>query len=114
MQKAKGEIIGWIGSGDIYIPGALDLVRMVFNEFESVKWIFTNSPMLISETGNYINSQTIAGFRFHKDQASSDKQGYFAEAKLIHLKFYNDESLMRIFLAKVKNKIMKKNMSHIW
>jgi FkbM family methyltransferase len=49
-----GEIMGWVNSDDILLPGALDAVARFFEENPNIDWI-TGRPSTIDETG--------AGFR---------------------------------------------------
>ncbi len=44
LQRAfevdKGEIMGWINSGDILFPWSLKLVHQVFSSFPEIRWIY--------------------------------------------------------------------------
>ena len=39
MAKAQGEILGWLGSDDYYLPWALSTAEAVFAKFPDVDWI---------------------------------------------------------------------------
>lgn len=47
LQRASGEIMGWINGDDVLMPGTLRLVRRIFREFPEVDWI-TGSPAFLN------------------------------------------------------------------
>lgn len=43
---SSGQIMGWINSDDIYLPGAFKTIAMVFQRFPEVNWITANSTRI--------------------------------------------------------------------
>lgn len=51
FAASDGEILGWINSDDILLPGALRFVNRVFRERPDIEWI-TGRPSSMDEDGN--------------------------------------------------------------
>lgn len=51
FARTDGEIMGWINSDDVLLPGCLEIVGQIFNRFPDVQWI-TGLPSTCDETGN--------------------------------------------------------------
>lgn len=49
--KTTGDVMGWLNSDDIYLPGALLAVGEIFRDFPDVEWVTTRFPMGIDGTG---------------------------------------------------------------
>lgn len=39
MSRARGDVLGWLGSDDYYTPWALATVQAVFDAYPDVQWI---------------------------------------------------------------------------
>lgn len=46
FEKATGEILAWLNSDDIYLPGTLDKVAKVFNEHRRVDVVYGNMYLI--------------------------------------------------------------------
>jgi len=53
VAMARGEIIGWLNSDDLYLPGTLQKVADTFREHPRYSWMYGNSRM-INEQGKEI------------------------------------------------------------
>ena len=62
FAKSSGEIMAWLNSDDIYLPGALRVVGEVFRDFPDVQWVTTRFPMGIDENGALIKMGCFSGF----------------------------------------------------
>ncbi len=62
IAMTKGEIIGWINSDDIYLPGALKVVGDIFARFPGVEWISTLFPILLDKEGRAVRADWKPGF----------------------------------------------------
>ncbi len=54
FARIDGEIMGWINSDDMYLPGALKLVGHLFSLFPDMRWLTTLYPCAIDESGAII------------------------------------------------------------
>jgi glycosyltransferase involved in cell wall biosynthesis len=59
---SSGEVMGWLNSDDVYLPGMLRLVVSIFERFPQIDWLTTSKPCVISATGEIISLQSCAGF----------------------------------------------------
>lgn len=50
FEKTSGEIMGWLNSDDLLMPGALNLIGEIFAKFPEVHWI-TGHPSAMYEDG---------------------------------------------------------------
>jgi glycosyltransferase involved in cell wall biosynthesis len=46
FQRTSGEIIGWINSDDLYVPGALEAVGAHFAAHPEVEWLYGRCPII--------------------------------------------------------------------
>jgi len=53
MQTATGDIMGWLGADDLYLPGALDTVAGVFAKNPGLQWLYGRGDY-IDEDGKVI------------------------------------------------------------
>lgn len=60
FSMSSGEIMGWLGSDDILLPGALSAVLAVFESFPQIEWLTTLSPVL--STGGRLTHTVVPGF----------------------------------------------------
>lgn len=62
FSMTTGEIMAWLNSDDIYLPGALRVVGEVFRDFPEVEWLTTRFPMGIDGNGALIKMGCFSGF----------------------------------------------------
>lgn len=62
FARTSGEIMGWLNSDDIYLPGALRAVGEIFRDFPDVEWLTTRFPMAINGDGAPIKMACLPGF----------------------------------------------------
>jgi glycosyltransferase involved in cell wall biosynthesis len=46
FQRSPGEIMAWLGCGDMYCPWALKVVSEIFMQLPQVEWLTTASPII--------------------------------------------------------------------
>lgn len=63
LKRATGDIIAWINSDDIYLPGVFNIVADHFQKHSNVEMIYGNAE-IIDENGTFL---------FHKKEISFDK-----------------------------------------
>ena len=51
FQHASGEIMGWLNSDDIMMPGTLQLIAQIFQELPQINWI-SCTPQTITQHGH--------------------------------------------------------------
>lgn len=56
FAASSGEIMGWINSDDVLLPGCLETVRQVFETFPEVEWI-TGRASSMNERGELIDAR---------------------------------------------------------
>jgi hypothetical protein len=56
---SNGQFMGWINSDDIYLPGAFNVIAMVFQRFPEVKWV-TGHSTRIDKDGRITDVETSA------------------------------------------------------
>lgn len=54
FSKTSGEIMTWLNSDDVLMPGILNLVANIFSQLNKVKWI-SGIPTTISDSGLIVN-----------------------------------------------------------
>jgi len=62
FDKATGDIMGWLCSDDLLLPGALELVSRYFDEHPEVDAVYGDS-LWIDGDGNFIRPKKEMGFR---------------------------------------------------
>lgn len=62
FDKASGDIMGWLCSDDLLLPGALELVARYFEEHPEVDAVYGDS-LWIDGDGNFIRPKKEMGFR---------------------------------------------------
>ncbi len=65
FAKTTGEVMAWLNSDDIYLPGALRVVGEIFRNFSDVEWVTTRFPMGIDGNGALIKMGCFSGFSKH-------------------------------------------------
>jgi glycosyltransferase involved in cell wall biosynthesis len=70
FSRATGEIMAWLNSDDMYVPGTFRTVAEIFNKFEFVNWI-TGTP-----TTYTIHGSMVAG-RYHIYSRDLIKRGFY-------------------------------------
>jgi len=53
FAKSTGELMGWLNSDDILLPGSLQTVATIFQTFEEVEWL-TGHPVSVNAAGGII------------------------------------------------------------
>jgi glycosyltransferase involved in cell wall biosynthesis len=53
LDRVTGDIIGWLNSDDLYLPGALNSVALYFELHPGVKWVY-GKCRIIDDRGNEI------------------------------------------------------------
>jgi glycosyltransferase involved in cell wall biosynthesis len=51
FATTSGEVLAWLNSDDMYLPGALHLVGEIFAQFPDVEWLTTQFPITWDEDG---------------------------------------------------------------
>lgn len=59
---STGEVMAWLNSDDVYLPGALRVVGEVFQRFSRIEWLTTRFPIAIAEDGMPIKVTPVYGF----------------------------------------------------
>ncbi len=62
FAKTTGEVMAWLNSDDIYLPGALRVIGEIFRDFPDVEWITTRFPLGIDNRGTLIKMAYFSGF----------------------------------------------------
>lgn len=65
FERTTGEVMAWLNSDDMYLPGALRVVGEIFRDYPEVEWITTRFPMAIDGTGAIIKVNCFPGFSWH-------------------------------------------------
>ena len=58
----RGEIMGWLNSDDLLLPGALRTAGEIFARFPEVMWLSSLAPSTWNLAGNCIGVTSIAGY----------------------------------------------------
>jgi glycosyltransferase involved in cell wall biosynthesis len=62
FARTSGEIMGWLNSDDMLLPGALSTVGDVFATFPAVEWITTLLPVTFNQAGQAVECPTRRGY----------------------------------------------------
>jgi glycosyltransferase involved in cell wall biosynthesis len=62
FARTSGDIMGWLNSDDMYLPGALQAVAEVFAEFPEVEWISSLFPVTWNAAGIALEMLATGGF----------------------------------------------------
>jgi glycosyltransferase involved in cell wall biosynthesis len=62
FMLATGEVMAWLNSDDVYLPGALHVVGEIFRKFPQIEWLTTRFPVAIAEDGTPIKVTPVYGF----------------------------------------------------
>lgn len=62
FERTSGDIMAWLNSDDIYLPGALRVVGEIFRDMPDVEWITTRFPVAIDGNGAIFNIGCFSGF----------------------------------------------------
>jgi hypothetical protein len=62
FAQTRGEIMGWLGSDDMLLPGALGVVREIFDAFPDVEWVTTLYPLTWDVEGRAVRCDAGRGF----------------------------------------------------
>ncbi|MET4608593.1 glycosyltransferase involved in cell wall biosynthesis [Bradyrhizobium sp. JR4.1] len=62
FSLATGDVLAWLNSDDVYIPGALRVVGEIFRKFPQIEWRTTRLPLAIEEDGTPIKATPVHGF----------------------------------------------------
>jgi glycosyltransferase involved in cell wall biosynthesis len=61
FAKTSGEVMAWLNSDDLYLPGALRLVGEVFAAFPEVEWLTSQYQIVWDEAGAARSCQALQG-----------------------------------------------------
>jgi glycosyltransferase involved in cell wall biosynthesis len=62
FAHTRGEIMGWLNSDDLLLPGALRAIGEIFDRFPDVQWLSSLTLSTWTPTGNCSGTATIEGF----------------------------------------------------
>jgi hypothetical protein len=62
FARTSGEIMGWLNSDDLLLPGALRAVGEIFARFPGVHWLSSLTLSTWTAEGHCIGASTIAGY----------------------------------------------------
>jgi len=94
IMKAKGDIIGWLNSDDIYYPGALSTVQKTFDENPEINIIYGEANH-ITRTGEFMERYYTEPFDYErlKDICFICQPALFFRKKIVVLYGYLDIEL---------------------
>ena len=61
MRLATGDVLAWLNTDDIYLPGALSVVARVFQQLPAVQWLTSLSQALLDADGDLIDVPHLSG-----------------------------------------------------
>ena len=61
FARTSGEVMAWLNSDDLYVPGALRLVGEVFAAFPEVEWLTSQYQIVWDEAGAARSCQALPG-----------------------------------------------------
>lgn len=62
LQRSTGEIMAWLNSDDMYLPGAFSTVAEIFSQHPEVEWLATTMPAAWNENGQAVLVKELHGF----------------------------------------------------
>ena len=62
FARSTGEIMAWINSDDMYLPGAFSVVAEIFSQHPQVEWLTTVTPVLWNEHSHATLNLRLPGF----------------------------------------------------
>ena len=62
LNRATGEVMGWLNSDDLHTPWTLHLVGRIFSAFPKIDWISTLAPLIWDYVGLCAAVGGVAGF----------------------------------------------------
>ena len=62
FERATGEVMAWLNSDDMYLPGALSVVADIFSQHAEVEWLTTTMPAAWNEEGQAVLVSELHGF----------------------------------------------------
>lgn len=62
-KQAAGQILGWVNSDDVLLPGALKIVAEAFERNPGIKWLYGNCQY-IDSTDRFIGDYAVQPFNF--------------------------------------------------
>jgi glycosyltransferase involved in cell wall biosynthesis len=62
FERSSGEIMAWLNSDDMYLPGALSTAAEIFFEHPEVEWMTTTLPAAWNEQGQAIAVAEMHGY----------------------------------------------------
>ena len=62
FARSTGEIMAWLNSDDMYLPGAFSVVAEIFSAHPDVEWLTTTLPVGWNEQGQAVAVADLQGF----------------------------------------------------
>ncbi len=61
FSRTTGEVMGWLNSDDLYLPGCLRVVGSIFADMPHVEWLTTQTQLVWDEHGSAVGAQFLPG-----------------------------------------------------
>lgn len=62
FQMASGQVLAWLNSDDIYLPGTIERVATVFSQFRQIQWLTTTDQLVIDEYGRTLGTNKVPAY----------------------------------------------------